>query len=160
MVTDLGGTQDERTMLEGFLDWNRAVVAAKLAGLSREEATRVATPTGLTLLGLIAHLTWVEDLWFTHRFRGGPAPAGDHPASFLPGSADTVESVIGAYAAACARSRAVVADAGLDDLGVTEHPIYGRVTLRWIVVHMVEETARHAGHLDILREQTDGRTGD
>jgi len=160
MVTDLGGTQDERTMLEGFLDWNRAVAAAKVAGLTREEATRAATPTGLTLLGVVAHLAWVEDLWFTHRFRGGPEPARDHPGSFVLDGTDTVESVAGAYAAACARSRAVVAGAGLDDVGVSDHPIYGRVTLRWILVHLIEETARHAGHLDILREQTDGRTGD
>jgi hypothetical protein len=160
MVTDLGGTQDERTMLVGFLDWYRAVVAAKVGGLTREEATRVATPTGLTLLGIVAHLAWVEDLWFAHRFRGGPEPAGDHPGSFRPDPADTVESLVGAYGAACDRSRAVVAAAGLDDLAVTEHPIHGRVSLRWILVHMVEETARHAGHLDVLREQTDGRTGD
>jgi hypothetical protein len=160
MVTDLGGIRDERTMLEGFLDWNRAVAAAKVAGLTREEATRAATPTGLTLLGVVAHLAWVEDLWFTHRFRGGPEPAGDHPGSFLPGPADTVESVVSGYEAACDRSRAVVAGAALDEVSVRDHPIYGRVTLRWIVVHMVEETARHAGHLDILREQTDGRTGD
>jgi hypothetical protein len=160
MVTDLGGTQDERSMLEGFLDWNRAVVEAKVAGLGREDATRVATPTGLTLLGVVAHLAWVEDLWFTHRFRGGPEPGGDHPGSFVPAPAGTVESVVAAYRAACERARAVVAGAGLDDLGVTEHPIYGRVTLRWILVHMIEETARHAGHLDILREQTDGCTGD
>ena len=80
--------------------------------------------------------------------------------SFVLEPSDSVDSVVAGYRAACDRSRAAVSGAGLDDLSMSDHPIYGRVTLRWIFVHLIEETARHAGHLDILREQTDGRTGD
>jgi len=147
-------------MLEGFLDWNRAVAAAKVAGLTLEEATRVATPSGVTMLALLAHLAWAEDLWFSDRFQGGPTVTVENADSFVLEPSDSVDSVVAGYRAACDRSRAAVSGAGLDDLSMSDHPIYGRVTLRWIFVHLIEETARHAGHLDILREQTDGRTGD
>lgn len=159
-MTDLGGRQDERSLLDGFLDWYRAVAGAKVAGLTREEATRIATPSGVTLLGLIAHLAWAEDLWFSDRFRGGAAVTVENAESFVLDASDTVDSVLAGYRAACDRSRAAVAGAALDDLSEGDHAIYGRVTLRWVYVHLIEETARHAGHLDILREQTDGQTGD
>jgi hypothetical protein len=160
IVTDLGGTQDERPMLDGFLDWNRAVVEGKVAGLTREQATRVTTPSGVTLLGLVRHLAWAEDLWFADRFFGESQVAIDIEESFVLGPDDTVDSVLAAYRAACERSRSLAAGAALDALSVSDHPVYGRVTLRWVLLHLIEETARHAGHLDILREQTDGRTGD
>jgi Protein of unknown function (DUF664) len=161
-VTDLGGRADERTMLAGFLDWQRAIVENKVRGLTLVDATRVMTPSGLSPLGVVAHLAAVEYGWFDEKFLGNPErhDLGDH-GDFRLHDADTVTSVVAEYAEACAHSRAVVAGAGsLDDAAAVAHRYFGLVTLRWILVHMIEETARHAGHLDLMREQIDGRTGD
>jgi hypothetical protein len=159
-VTDLGGQMDEREMLSGFLDWNRAVAANKVRGLSREDATRVMTPTGLSPLGVVRHLVAVEYGWFEEKFLGKPERA-EFDGQFLVRDDDTVQSVLAAYDTACEFSRRVVADASsLDELSVESSPHYGVVTLRWLLVHMIEETARHAGHLDLMREAIDGATGD
>ena len=154
------GGEDERTALSGALDWYRAVVVGKLADLSTVEAKQVSTPTGMHLLGIVKHLGWVEELWFEHRFLGGPEPEVGHAESFALHPSDTLEAVITRYRAACDRSREIVEVAELDRPAAVTHPVSGTVTLRWILVHMIEETARHAGHADILRELTDGRTGD
>ena len=149
-------------MLEGFLDWYRAVVVRKVQGLTREQAARVMTPSGLSPLGVVAHLAAVEYGWFEESFLGLPARAalGAH-GDFAIESDDTVESVVAQYDEACAQSRDIAAAASsLDAVAVVEHRHWGQVTLRWILVHMIEETARHAGHLDLMREQIDGRTGD
>jgi hypothetical protein len=158
----LGAQDNERDMLNGFLDWNRAVIANKVAGLSRADATRTMTPSGLHPLGVVAHLTAAEIGWFDETFAGEPERA--ELAGFFAfrvGADETVESVVAAYDAACARSREVVAaTASLDELSARESDFRGRVSLRWVLVHMIEETARHAGHLDLMRERIDGRTGD
>jgi uncharacterized damage-inducible protein DinB len=161
-VADLGGQMDEREMLSGFLDWNRAVVANKVRGLSRENATRVMTPTGLSPLGVLAHLVAVEYGWFDEKFLGNPdRPDLDAHGDFRVLDDDTVDALLAEYAAACDHARTVVAEASsLDQLSVRASPHYGQVTLRWLLVHMIEETARHAGHLDIMREHIDGATGD
>jgi hypothetical protein len=159
-VSDLTGGPDRRAMLGGFLDWFRAVVVRKLDGLDREAATRVATPTGLTLLGIVQHLGWAERLWFGHYLLGGPHEPVDATTAFVVAGDATVDSVIEEYEAACAESRAVLATSPLDRVAAVRHQHFGDVTLEWIVVHLIEETARHAGHMDILRELTDGRTGD
>jgi uncharacterized damage-inducible protein DinB len=159
----LGGQADERAMLTGFLDWYRAVVERKVEGLSVDEASRRMTSSGLTPLGVVKHLTWVERHWFRRRFAGedldlysGP----DNAPTFEVRSSDSVERVVAGYRAATDESRAVTASAALDDVAVATHPLFGAVTLRWILVHLLEETARHAGHLDVMREAIDGRTGD
>jgi len=162
---DLGVRSTERNMLSGFLDWYREVVAHKAQGLSRGDATRVMTPSGMSPLGIVRHLAYVETWWFQCTFAGAePALArtGDESdADFRVPPAETVESVLALYRDATDRSRAVVRSApSLDDLSVSEHDVYGRVSLRWVLVHMLEETARHAGHLDLMREQIDGKTGD
>jgi uncharacterized damage-inducible protein DinB len=161
-VSDLGARADEREMLNGFLDWHRAVVARKVEDLTLEDATRVMTPTGLSPLGVVAHLAAVEYGWFDETFLGNPVrlDLDDHGAFQLHDD-DTVVSVVDEYAEACAHSRNVVAGAvTLDDLSTLDTPLRGRVKLRWILVHMIEETARHAGHLDLMRERIDGHTGD
>ena len=156
-----GARADERPMLEGFLDYYRDVVVNKLEGLSRDDAARVMTSTGLSLLGTVAHLTEVEYGWFDEKFAGHPErPDHVNHESFQLSSGDTVISIIEEYRAACAVSRVIASKAALDDLGVVEHGIWGRVSLRWIYIHMIEETARHAGHLDLMREQIDGKVGD
>jgi uncharacterized damage-inducible protein DinB len=159
---DLGSRADERSLLSGFLDWYRSVIERKVHDLSRDDATRVMTPTGLSLLGVVAHLAAAEVGWFMETFAGEPLdPMWDVHGSFRLRESDTVESVVIEYRNACARSR-TIADAALslDQLSVIADEYRGKVSLRWILVHMVEETARHAGHLDLMREQIDGRTGD
>ena len=148
-------------LLTGFLDWNRGSVVNKVRGLSRADATRVMTPSGLSALGVVAHLAAVEVGWFAETFAGEPVDLRwDAHWSFRVEAGDTVESVVAEYEEACERSRAIVAVAPtLDALSAVEHIHWGHVTLRWVLVHMLEETARHAGHLDLMRESIDGVTG-
>jgi hypothetical protein len=158
----LGARAEERTLLSGFLDWNRAVVEHKVEGLSFEDASRVMTPTGLSPLGVVAHLAAAEVGWFAETFAGEAVdPMWEDHGSFRLRTTDSVESVISEYRDACARSRTIAAAApSLDALSALVDDLRGNVSLRWIHVHMIEETARHAGHLDLMREQIDGRTGD
>lgn len=156
-----GGLIGEREELEGFLDWFRTLATAKVRDLPTDEAVRIATPSGMTALSIIKHLTWVERYWFGTHFAGEAAQPTDNAGSFALGPGDTTATVVAGYEAACARSRELAAIAPeLTSPSVTPHWHFGIVTLRWVLLHMVEETARHVGHLDILRELTDGRTGD
>jgi len=157
---------DEKTTLLAFLDFYREVMKAKVRGLSEEDANRRLVPSQTTLASLIKHLTRVETSWFQHRLAQIPLdefPALKHvvenpDTDFFVGDDETVDVLCARYDEACERSREVAASMQLDD--VVPHPALGEVTMRWIVVHMIEETARHAGHADILREQIDGSTGD
>ena len=162
MTEHLGGRAEELTLLSGFLDWNRAVIEHKVQGLATDDAKRVMTSTGLSPLGVVAHLAAVEVAWFDETFAGTTVdPIWDTHGSFRLLAEDTTESVLTEYRDACARSREVVSRASsLDDLSVCADEFRGNVSLRWVLVHMIEETARHAGHLDIMREALDGRTGD
>lgn len=149
-------TAAERPLLERFLDRYRDDVVAALAGASEEDIRRRLVPSLTTLGSVVKHLRWVEYGWF-HQLLG--ARTGDHRREherdweFTVGQEDTVDSLIADYRAVCARSRAFAARHTLDD--VVPHFEMGEVSLRWIMVHLIEETARHAGHLDILREQLD-----
>ena len=112
------------------------------------------------------HLAWVERGWFQETFAGEAVPALDQPGDdnaveFAVDPGDTVESVQAFYRGEVARSRAITnAAQSLDAPSAEETRLLGRVSLRWLLVHMIEETARHAGHLDIMREEIDGTTGD
>jgi uncharacterized damage-inducible protein DinB len=162
VTLDLGGRAEERALLTGFLDWNRAVVEHKVGGLAPVDAHRVMTATGLSPLGVIAHLVAVEIAWFDETFAGNAVdPIWDDYGSFRPHPEDTAESLITEYQRACATSREICSQApSLDDLSARATELRGNVSLRWILVHVIAETARHAGHLDIMREAIDGRTGD
>ena len=147
---------DERQTLLDFLGYLRECVVRKAADLDEDTVRRPGVPSGTSLLGLIKHLTRVEVAWFQWVFAGLEITL---PANDLT-DADTPASVMEAYRRACRESDAIcMAVADLDRLsaraGVAPEPM----SLRWILVHMVEETARHAGHADILREQIDGATG-
>jgi uncharacterized damage-inducible protein DinB len=146
----------ERDTLAAFLDYLREAVIVKAAGVDDDALHRALVPSGTTLLGLVKHLTMVEVAWFHWAFAGLDATV---PASELePG--DTVESVVAGYRDAIATSNAIVsAHPDLDQLCVRKATAPERMSLRWLLVHMVEETARHAGHADILREQLDGEIG-
>ena len=149
----------DATLLE-FLDLYRSVAVRKVEGLTTEQATAVATPTGMTLLGLVKHLAWDERIWFGYHFLGEPVEPMEADPSFHVEPTDTIDSVLAAFEADAARSRQIVAAAPSWDVEVAiAHDSFGVVDLRWIIVHMIEEIARHTGHMDLLREQTDGRTG-
>ncbi|MEU8214488.1 DinB family protein [Micromonospora taraxaci] len=158
----LARTGDERAVLSSFLDFHRGVLLRKLRGLSDADAGRRLVPSATTLAGLVKHLTLVERNWFPTLLAPEPGDVyltseEDAVASFTLGDRETVAELVAAYERACARSRAVAASLDLDH--VVPHPQLGEVSLRWILVHMIEETARHAGHADILRELTDGECG-
>jgi hypothetical protein len=158
----LGGRSEERQTLTGFLDWYRSVVEHKVQGLPTDTASEVMTGTGLSPLGVVAHLAAVEVGWFAESFAGEPVdPVWDTHGSFMLNSSDSVNSILGEYRGACDRSRSIVdATPSLDALSARPDEFRGYVSLRWILIHMLEETARHAGHLDIMREAIDGQTGD
>lgn len=162
---------DEREALSAFLDFHRATLLWKVEGLSQEQLATAAVPSSdLTLAGLLKHLALVEDSWFQEVFLGRPlpepwasAPWDDDPDwEFHTAPSDDPAHLVALYRDAVDRSRRVVAVASsLDELSVKpdkreEKPF----SLRWILLHMIEETARHCGHADLLREAIDGRTGE
>ncbi|HUR77075.1 MAG TPA: DinB family protein [Acidimicrobiales bacterium] len=165
-ATDLQA--DERRTLDQFLDYYRAVMARKLIGLTREQANRQPfAPSTLTISGLVKHLALVEDNWFQEVVLGrempepwSTAPFEDDPDwDFHSATDDEPAALLGLYASACERSREAIADKTLDF--VCQPTARGeQFSLRWILVHMIEETARHSGHADLLREAVDGATGD
>jgi hypothetical protein len=154
------GTGSEREILEAFLDLYRDIMVAKVAGLSTEAARRRLVPSSTTLAGLIKHLASVEREWFRGILDQRPAEevgvrVTDDGWGIDPD--ESIEGLVADYRRACDESRAVAARLALDDSAPM--PRLGQVSLRWIYVHLIEETARHAGHADVLREQTDGATG-
>ncbi|TDV52173.1 uncharacterized protein DUF664 [Actinophytocola oryzae] len=146
----------ERPMLETWLDVQRDSVVAKIDGLSEEAIRRRLVPSLTTVGSLVKHLRWVETGWF-HQLLGERSDDSrrTHPRDweFTVQPEDTGASLVAEYRAACARSREAAAGYSLDD--VVPHRALGEVSVRWLYVHLIEETARHAGHLDILREQLD-----
>ncbi|MEV4481537.1 DinB family protein [Micromonospora coxensis] len=160
---ELASTAPERELLEAFIDAHRDVIIAKLRGLSEDDAGRRLVPSLTTLIGLVKHAAAVERNWFQHCLAQQPREQitgnsfGDD-VSWQVGSDETVADVITEYTAACDRSRQIAAGFALDD--TVPHPRLGRVSLRYIYVHMIRELARHCGQADILREQIDGMTGD
>jgi hypothetical protein len=139
----------ERDVLIGFLDYLRAAVAAKAEGVPETRARVPGVPSGTNLLGLVTHLTRVERHWLL-----GHAVT-DWPATFHPAQDDTTGTVLAAYRDTITEANTEIAS--WDDL--TEPGPRRGPSRRWTLVHLIEETARHAGHADILRELTDGSTG-
>jgi uncharacterized damage-inducible protein DinB len=152
-------------MVCGWLDWQRPTVRIKCDGLSEADARRALLPSSpvMTIAGLVSHLRWAEHHWFEVSFLGEPdrAPSADSASDrHANWRVDDVplERLLDAYDQQCARSREIVATHDLDHLEAFAPPGLELVSLRWILGHMVEETARHLGHLDALRELTDGVT--
>jgi uncharacterized damage-inducible protein DinB len=156
------GTGSERQVLEAFLDFHRQVLVSKVDGISENEARRRRVPSKTTLTGLIKHMIGVERGWFQEVLAGrkpgdiGPNVGGGDESWDLAEN-ETVSSLVKEYEQTCEQSRQTAARFALDD--AVPEPDLGQVSLRWIYVHMIEETARHVGHADILREQTDGAAG-
>ncbi len=139
-----------------FLSFARECVLKKTDGLTEEQLRRVLVGSGTTLLGLVHHLTLAEQVWFGHHVAGGPDP-GDVGMDVPEGC--TAAEVLAGYRAAIEASDAAIRAAGDPDRPAAV-AIDGKFhTLRWVLAHMTSETARHAGHADILREQLDGVTG-
>ena len=149
-------------MLAGFLDWHRETLRWKCAGLTDEQLrTHSVASSGLTLLGLVRHLTEVERWWFLPFLGEEPEPVyftDDKPNDDFD-ALDTVPAaeVFDRLAAEVGRIRAAVAPIGLDAEFVRSGKAY---SLRWVHLHMIEEYARHNGHADLIREGIDGVTGE
>jgi hypothetical protein len=159
-------TADERAMLDQWLDYHRATLRHKCAGLDDAQLrTASCPPSNMSLLGLVRHLTDVERGWFLRGVAGRSASQipplyysdGDPEGDFENLDSASTESVFDTYNVAIADIRAAVADAELDgtfDNGGTP------CSVRWVYMHMIEEYARHNGHADLIRERIDGATGD
>jgi uncharacterized damage-inducible protein DinB len=157
-------TGDERTQLTTFLDFLRATVVWKSSGLTDEQARAAHTPSELTTIaGLVGHLALVEEYWFGEILDGREdrwkeALAEDPDAEFRLAMKTPIADVIADYEAQCETARQIVAKLDLDAV----FPFRGdrEVSVRWVLIHMIEETSRHAGHIDLLREFTDGLKGE
>ena len=154
------GDGAERQLLERWLDFQRGAMLRKVEGLSDADARREMVPSGLSLLGLLKHVANDEHGWFhvvfAHETEWMIDDPNDPDADFKLDAGDSVASLTALYREICARSREIVASSSLDDAAKLPE---SDKTLRWIMIHMIEETARHAGHADIIREMIDGATG-
>ncbi|MGX1886443.1 DinB family protein [Streptomyces sp. NPDC055287] len=163
--TDTPPTADERASLATFLDYVRDTARAKCDDVSPEDARKAPLPGSplMTLCGLISHLHWVEYYWFQVVFLGeedeGPWTEEDPDREMRVALDIPLADLLSAYEAQCARYRELVAANDLDTEAKRARKGVRPVNLRWIMLHLIEETARHNGHLDILRELADGRTG-
>ncbi len=167
--TDPAYDADERTQLLGYLEYHRATLLWKVDGLDAEQLAAQHPPSTMTLGGMLKHLALVEDNWFSVFLHGNEydaawadvdwdsdpdwdwhSAADDEPATLRNLFAETVE-----------RSRKLAEGVPLDQLSVRRlRGADAPVNLRWIVLHMIEEYARHNGHADLLRESIDGATGE
>jgi len=167
------GARESATLL-GFLDYQRATLEWKCRGLSDDQLQVALPPTTMTLGALLKHLAYVEDYWFTEVIGGEPAPepwasadtATDPDWEWHSAADDSGDELRALWAERVARSRSVVESQltrgegpALDET----HSAWGgqgKVSLRWVLVHMIEEYARHNGHADLIRESIDGQTGE
>ena len=160
-------TADERTQLTGWLDHLRSLVRMKCEGLSEADAHRKVLPTSplMTVAGLVSHMRWVEYSWFTQNLLGTPDHGetpwteGGHVDAEMFVDDVPLTQLLDDYDAECARSNEILAGVSLDDVERVSFRESGAASTRYILCHMIEETARHLGHLDIIRELLDGATG-
>jgi uncharacterized damage-inducible protein DinB len=159
---------DERATVVGFLRWQRETFELKCSGLRAEElARRAVDPSTMSLLGLIRHMADVERGWFREFMAGEDVPArfsspADPDGDFDGAIADeaVVAEAWDAWRDEVAFAEALVDSApSLDLVGKGTDPWRGPMSLRWVLLHMIEEYARHNGHADLLRERIDGRVG-
>ncbi len=154
-------TGDEGPMIVSILNKQREVIVWKLEGLNDEELRRPMMPSGTNLLGIVKHLAAVEYGWFCTTFGRETEPLpfddDDEDADLRVSDDETTEDILAFYRRACDAADRAMSELGLDGEGTAW---FGdTVSMRWVILHMIEETARHAGHADILREMIDGSTG-
>jgi uncharacterized damage-inducible protein DinB len=162
--TDRPAAGSEKELLEAFLDFQRDTLLWKVSGLDDEALRMPRTPSGMSLLGLVKHMAYVERNWFQNRYLGRDLPVpwigpnSNHDADFQFEDGETTESVIAFYREQVAESKRIVTDA--DSLETIAANPARPHSLRRILIHMIEEVARHNGHADIMREMADGQTGE
>ena len=161
---------DEVSMLRGFLDYFRATVQRQAEGLTQDQLAQQLAPSTMTLGGMLKHLAFVEDWWFPMVMQGGdPLPPfdavdwdADEDWDWHSAADDTPDELFAlhrrAWDSADRTLEELLAGDGLDAVAVRPRHNGDRVTLRWVLVHMIEEYARHAGHADLIRESIDGAT--
>jgi uncharacterized damage-inducible protein DinB len=163
--TDPAPTADEKSTLVAFLKFQRDTLELKCSGLDAEQlARRSVEPSGLSLLGIVRHMAGVELTWFrqvmSKQYVSRPFRSTSDPdAEFTGAKGDprAVEEAWAAWRSEVAYAERFVESSALDRVGNDEGR--GEISLRWVLVHMIEEYARHLGHADLLRERIDGRTG-
>ena len=168
-LPDIANDGDERLMLRQFLDYYRAVLERKTSGLDGDQLNIAIEPSNLTLGGLLLHMAGVEEGWFSENFLDRPLGEPwigidwhatpdwelDNAHTFTP------EEIGGYFRRACQLARTIEKDAqSLDQRSAKTHPSGTSFTLRWIMIHMIEEYARHCGHADFIRQAIDGTVGD
>ncbi|MEV5875114.1 DinB family protein [Streptomyces sp. NPDC052101] len=156
-------TGPERPMLEGWLDFHRATLELKCRGLDDGQVRLAsAEPSPLTLLGLVQHLAEVERTWFQRVLAGlDVPPVFEERTGYGLDPERGLEEALAVWRAEITRGRELLAERDLEDTGrITDAPMTGvEVSVRWVLIHLIEEYARHNGHADILRERIDGTTG-
>lgn len=166
MRTDTPAQWDERSVLTTMLDYARATVRAKCEGLDDALARRgpLSTSPLMSVNGLVSHVRWVEHWWLENRFLGGPdlGPWTDEDpdAEFTLAPSVPLAQLLDEYDEQSVRMRTMVDAHSLDELSALPIRDGRRPPLRWVLMHLVEETSRHNGHLDVLRELADGTTSD
>jgi Protein of unknown function (DUF664) len=159
---------DERTTLVAFLDWHRATLRLKAGGLDAQQLQRTLPPSDLTLGGMVKHLAYVENWWFGINLAGVTTEpwasvdwAADEDWDWHSAADDTPDQIWDLWETEVAAADATIADSdSLDRLTVRKHPRTGEgLSLRWMLVHMIEEYARHLGHADLIRQSIDGAVG-
>jgi len=154
----------ERAQLESWLEFSRATLLKKCSGLTVEQLKqRPVAASTMSLLGIVRHMTFVEQIWFDTRFAGNETVAyyvthDDPDAEFNDLDGASLDEVVTNFDAACARSRELAEGHDLDETVARVSNNFS-VDLRWIYIHMIEEYSRHLGHVDLLRELIDGSTG-
>jgi hypothetical protein len=154
---------DERTLLVGWLELQRAIVHWKCEGLSESDAHRAVLPSSplMTMAGLVSHLRWTEHCWFEVLFLGrgekeNPQFTSEPDDADMRVEGTPLAQLLSEYERQCEVSNEIVAAHSLDATGAHQ---LGGASLRWMLLHMLEETGRHAGHADAVRELLDGTTG-
>ena len=155
-------TGSEKEMLWVALDRHRDAIVWKLQGLGDDDLRRSMVPSGTSLLGMVKHLAAVEYGWFCETFGRETEPlpfVDDDPEADLRVEAgESTADILAFYERARAASDKVIDELDLEDTGTTSRG--DEPSLRWVLIHMVEETCRHAGHVDVVRELIDGMAGD
>ena len=158
---------DPKALLLEYLDYYRWVIAGKIDGLAEAELRSSRLPSGWTPLGLVKHLVYMERRWLVWGFAAEPVdePWGDRGADerWSVGPDDSAADLVSRMHAGGERARAIAEAADLSDVAAPGGRFTGdatRPTLGWILFHVLQEYARHAGHLDIARELADGEVGE
>lgn len=162
-ITEVPTAGQEKETIKAFLDANRDVMIWKADGMSDEAGRTAPFSSDTSIIGLLQHLAVVEKSWFQNIFKGDEVDYGfdfdaDGDAEWHFDGTETIAAAVAMYREAIAESNRIIDAADLDE--VASKRLKGEeYSLRWIVVHMIEETARHAGHADIVREHIEGTTG-